>query len=181
MDEHELLREYAVRSSEDAFSELVQRYVHLVFSAARRQVNDVESAEDVTQRVFLLLARKARKISRNQPISGWLYRTTRFVAMEHRRSEKRRNLREQKAMNTALDNSDESTWKSLEPLIDEAMADLKETDRQAVLLRHFEGKSLREIGAIFNISEDAAQKRVERAVEKLKARLTKRGITIPRS
>ena len=117
MDDSELLRDYALRGSEPAFAELVQRHVHLVYSAARRQVASAPAAEDVTQEVFLLLARKARAVCLDRSVSGWLYRATRFVAAGHRRAELRRVLREQKAMSEFGENSSaDSVWAAVAPV-----------------------------------------------------------------
>ena len=180
MDDSELLREYALRGSEPAFTELVQRHVHLVFSAARRQVASPHVAEDVTQEVFLLLARKARAVCLDRSVSGWLYRATRFVARGHRRAEQRRVLREQKAMSKFGENSSaESVWAAVAPVLDDAMSGLGEQDRRAVLMRFFEKKSFREIGSAFAISDDTAQKRVSRALEKLRRLLARRGVAVP--
>jgi RNA polymerase sigma factor (sigma-70 family) len=178
MDDSELLREYAMLGSEPAFTELVKRHVNLVYSAARRQVDNPHLAEEVTQKVFILLARKARRVYHDRVVSGWLYQTTRYVASECRRIEVRRYRREQEAMNQATENDAQRTWEGIAPFLDEAMASLGETDRRAVLLRFFENKSYREIGTLLDVSDDTAQKRVTRAIEKLRGLLTRRGTEV---
>jgi RNA polymerase sigma factor (sigma-70 family) len=177
----ELLRRYAKDRSEPAFTELVQRHLPLVYSAALRQTNgDVPSAEDVTQAVFTDLARKAGALVRHASLAGWLYTSTRFAASTARRTEERRSTREQEAhaMNALLEsNEPEPDWAKIRPLLDEVMHTLDEPDREAVLLRHFERRTYAEIGGSFGLTENAARMRVERALEKLQIALSKRGIT----
>ena len=177
----ELLQQFVRDGSEGAFTELVHRHVNLVYSAAMRQVGpDVSAAADVTQSVFTDLARKARQLTRHPTLTGWLYSSTRLAAAQQRRSESRRLARETAAhaMSQLLSSdASEPDWNRLRPVLDEAMHDLNEADRQAVLLRFFEQRPLSEIGARLGLSENTARMRVERALDKLHAALTKRGIT----
>jgi RNA polymerase sigma factor (sigma-70 family) len=182
MMEHDmdLLREYAVRRSEQAFATLVARHISLVYSSALRQVRDPVVAEDITQAVFIILARKAAKMSPKTILPGWLYRTTRFTAANVLRTESNRQRREQEAhMQSTIDNGPtEAAWHELSPMLDEAMNRLGQTDRDALLLRFFENKSLREVGAALGTNEEAAKKRVARGVEKLRVFFSKRGVTL---
>src|SRR6266571_3475189 len=173
MDDAGLLWEYASSKSEAAFSALVTRHVPLVFSAALRQVQNQALAEDVTQVVFVILARKAAQLPEKTVLAGWLYRTTRHVAAKALRSEQRRHKREQESLQMQS-NEPEAAWEQLAPFLYEAMAQLGEVDRGAVLLRYFQNKSLREVGRAFGMSEDTAQKRVSRAIDRLRRLLLKR-------
>ncbi|HEV8542184.1 MAG TPA: sigma-70 family RNA polymerase sigma factor [Verrucomicrobiae bacterium] len=176
-DENQLLRAYAEEKSEPAFAELVRRYIDLVYSAALRQVNGNSSlAEDVTQSVFLDLARKAGSLTRHSSLAGWLFTTTRFIASNSLRHEMRRHAREQKA-EIMIEQESEAAWQELRPVLDEAMHQLAEPDREAVLLRFFERQPLGAIGQRWGITENAARMRVERAIEKLRNALQKRGVT----
>src|SRR5438552_11713093 len=167
MDDAGLLWEYASSKSEAAFSALVTRHVPLVFSAALRQVQNQALAEDVTQVVFVILARKAAQLPEKTVLAGWLYRTTRHVAAKALRSEQRRRKREQESLQMQS-NEPEAAWEQLAPFLDEAMSQLGEVDRGAVLLRYFQNKSLREVGRAFGMSEDTAQKRDSRAIDRLR-------------
>ena len=178
MNDFELLREYAGRASEDAFTLLVNRYVNLVYSAAFRQAGDARDAEEITQAVFLILARKAGGMRRDTVLSGWLLRTTRFVTWNARRREMSRRQLEREAMNLYSTETD-AAWKKISPILDEALVNLSEKDRAAVALRFFEEKSFKEIGQTMGLTEDGAQKRVSRAVEKLRADFARRGIALP--
>ena len=176
----ELLREYAERGSEAAFAEIAARYTNLVYSAALRQVGSADLARDVGQSVFTDLARKAGSISKQMAesasLAGWLYRGTRFAALALRRGELRRQTRERQAMEQ-LTVETAPNWEEVRPLLDEAMAELEEPDREALLLRYFKNEDLRAVGTALGVSEDAAQKRVSRAVERLRDIFAKRGVT----
>jgi RNA polymerase sigma factor (sigma-70 family) len=174
----ELLQRFVRDHAQDAFTEVVRRHLNLVYSAALRQVRSPQLAEDVAQSVFSDLARNAAKLDPNTVLAAWLHAVTRRTAVDVIRHESRRRLREQIASELKLMDTPDATWNDLEPLLDEAVAALDETDRSAVLLRYFENKSLREVGAQLGVSEDAAQKRVGRAVEKLREFFSKRKITV---
>ena len=173
----ELLAAYANRQSEEAFGVLVERYVALVHSAARRQVQNPHLAEEVTQAAFTILAQKARGLNQRTVLSGWLCRTAHFVARNALKAEFRRQYREKEALMQSLVNEPEDdVWQQFAPLLDEAVARLNEADRNAVVLRFYEKKPLNEVGAILGIDADAAQKRVSRALEKLRKSFAKRGV-----
>jgi len=178
----ELLRDYAEHANEAAFREIVQRHAGLVYASARRQVMSPDLARDVAQSIFTDLARKAPALASTltEPSSllGWLYRSTRFTALNLLRDDRRRLARERQVMEhfdpaatTAPD------WDQVQPVLDAAMAELPEEDRDALLLRFFKNRDFRSIGATLGISDDAAQKRVSRALERLRGQLTHRGVT----
>jgi RNA polymerase sigma factor (sigma-70 family) len=174
----DLLRQFARENSQDAFAEIVRRHLNLVYSAARRQVRSPQLAEEIAQSVFADLARVAATPSSPQTLTPWRYAVTRRTAIDVIRKESRRQLREQIAVEMNNMNATANDWTQIEPLLDDAMAALDETDRSAVLLRYFENKSLREVGDALGASEDAAQKRVSRAVERLREFFSKRNVTI---
>ena len=177
--EHELLAEFVKNGSESAFTALVARYVNLVYSTALRHTNNPHHAEEITQAVFILLARKAGRISAKAVLSGWLYQAARLTAANYRRDNQRRQQREQQAiMESALNVPAAEPWKLMAPILDEAMNALGATDRDAVLLRYFENKPLAEVGAALGVSEAAAEKRVSRALERLHAMLTRQGVAL---
>ena len=175
----QLLLEYAGTGSETAFGELVGRHADLVYSAALRQVIEPDFARDVAQTVFADLARKAKSLSDDVVLAGWLYRSTRFAALTFLRNERRRQNRERQAMHL-LDPPGESSpdWDRIRPVLDEAMANLGDADRDALVLRFFKNEDLRTVGIALGTSEDAAQKRVTRALEKLRTFLLRRGVTL---
>jgi RNA polymerase sigma factor (sigma-70 family) len=179
-DDATLLRRFAVEGSESAFSELVARYLDLVYAAALRQVNgDSGLAADICQSVFIDLARKARSLRPNLALAAWLHRATRLAALAALRSESRRAVREQEAaIMRELDQPESSVdWAALRPVIDAALDDLNEQDREAVLLRYFRQQPLREVAEALGLSENAARMRVDRALDKLRDVLARRGLT----
>ena len=174
----ELLAQYASAGSEGAFAELVHRHLDLVYSAALRQVRSRELAEEVTQSVFTDLSRSASRLKSDTVLSAWLYQVARRTAVDVLRRESRRQLREQLAMELADMNAHPSIWNQIEPLLEEAMESLEPAERTAILLRFFENRNLREVGQTLGTSEDAAQKRVSRAVERLREFFSQRGVTV---
>ena len=176
----ELLAQYARNGSEVAFTELTRRYLTLVYSAALRQVaGDLQTAEDVVQMVFIELARHARQLVNHTALNGWLYTTTRQVAGHVRRSRQRRERREQEAhaMHNQNHASEPDDWRELRQVLDESMHELPEPDRLALLVRFFEGRELRRVGEVLGLNENAARLRVQRALEKLRGVLTRKGVT----
>ncbi len=179
LSDQQLLREYASRRSESAFAEIVRRHIDLVYSAALRLVGGAQAAEDVTQMVFMALARQASQLTRHPALSGWLHCTTRNVAAKTVRSDVRRQVREEEAavMNELLANDATAIWEHIAPHLDAALGELNAAERDAVLLRYFEKKSAKEMAQILGVSHEAAQKRVNRAVEKLRDIFAKHGVT----
>jgi RNA polymerase sigma factor (sigma-70 family) len=174
----ELLREYARQNLETAFAELVRRHVNLVYSAALRHVGIAAQAEEITQAVFVILARKAANLREGLILEAWLFETTRLTALSFLRGERRRQFREQEAYMQSIlhESTPDAVWQQLAPLLDEAMMRLGRREREAVVLRFFKGQSLREVATVLNINEPAAQKRVNRALEKLRRCFCKRGV-----
>ena len=174
----DLLRQYAAEESEEAFTALVNRHLNLVYSAALRQVRSAQLAEEVAQSVFSDLARNAGKLKPDTILTAWLYQVARRTAIDLVRKESRRQFRELTALEMTAMNSTAADWTQVEPLLDEAMAALEATDRAAILLRYFENKSLRDVGQTLGTTDDAAQKRVSRAIERLRDFFAKRGVSI---
>jgi len=156
--DQQLLRDYTERRSEVAFAELVRRHVDFVYSAARRMVRDAHLAEDVTQSVFVALARNAQQLSERPVLSGWLHRTTQNLAANAVRSDVRPRAREQEvaAMNDLLSAESDVVWKNIAPHLDVALGELSEADRDALFLRYFEDKSAHEMALTLGVSDDAA-------------------------
>ncbi len=176
----DLVREFARNNSETAFTELVRRHINLVYSVARRCTGNDGDAHDVTQAVFIILARKAAELREKTLLTGWLYETTRFAAARLLRTNARRHAREQEAyMQSTLNEADNSAiWKKLSPHLEAAMSKLAERDRALLVLRFYENKSGPEAAALLGIREDAAHKRVTRAIEKLRKVFAQRGVTL---
>jgi len=172
-DTNELLWDCARNGSEEAFAEIVRRHVDFVYSTAVRKVGgDTHLAQDVTQTVFADLARKAKSITKEVVLIGWLHRDTCFRAADMVRKERRRRAREHKALEMQmLDKTGEDLWAQVAPFLDDAMGKLPDAERNALLLRFVEGKTWRETGHALALSEDAVQKRAVRALEKLRATL----------
>jgi RNA polymerase sigma factor (sigma-70 family) len=179
MDDLALLNEYANSKSEEAFGELVSRHLAMVYSSARRQVGE-SLAADVTQAVFVLLARKAGNLPANTILTAWLLTTTRWVCRATLRKEMRRQHREQEAADMPSDYEQieiQSAWEKVGPVLDEGLAALSEKERSLVALRFFERKSHAEIATALGLSENASKKRLSRAVERLRKFFARRGIT----
>jgi RNA polymerase sigma factor (sigma-70 family) len=180
LDDNALLREYVNHDSEEAFATLVTRHVNKVYSVALRHTRNPHQAEEITQAVFVILAKKSHYLGKGVVLSGWLYQTSRLTAVTFIRSEIRRARREQEAyMQTIFNENESDVWPQIAPLLDAAMAGLSEADRHAIVLRFFDGKSMKEVGIALGASEDAAKMRLNRAVEKLRRFFTKRGIVLP--
>ena len=144
--DRELLRQYVHRDSDEAFAALLARHVNMVYSVALRKTGNPQAAEEITQVVFIILARKARALSKKIVLSGWLYHTARLTAVNFLRTEMRRVRREQEAYMQSLANETEpEVWPQIAPLLEDAMAGLGAKDRDAIVLRFFEGKSFQEI------------------------------------
>lgn len=179
-EDFELLQRFFSARDECSFEQLVTRHVNLVFSAALRILqNDHAAAEDVAQQVFVDLARKAGSLPPTVVLAGWLYDAARFTAAKAVRTEQRRRLREQESI--AMEHpspSSEPAWQEIAPHLDEAMGELSAPDREAVLLRYFQNLDFQSVGRALGISDDTAQKRVSRAVERLREKLAKKGVTV---
>ena len=178
----QLLRRYAEEKSEPAFGEIVHRHADLVYSAARRQVGSPDLAGEIAQSVFIDLARKARSLAgslrEDASLAGWLFRATRYAALNLMRQERRRHARERQVMQDLHSISESAPdWNSVAPLLDEAISALDEQERDALLLRYFKNQDFRAVGAALGVSDDTAQKRVARSLEKLRATLQRRGVT----
>lgn len=178
-DANQWLRAYAAENSEEAFQQLVERHISLVYSTALRIVyGDAALAQDVTQMVFTDLARKARSLPSNVVLAGWLYRHTSFTAAKVLRGESRRRLREQEAAAMNAPENSEGVWNEIMPLLDGAIGSLPARDRDAVVMRYFDKQDFSSLAASLRLSEDAAQKRVSRALEKLRRYFEHRGVTV---
>ena len=174
-----LVREYAQSNSEQAFATLVSQHINLVYSVALRQVHDPHLAEEITQAVFIVLARKAKSLSPKTILSGWLCRTARNVSANTLKIQRRRQLREQEShMQSILNESDSDAWSQIAPLLDEALNCLGTKEHDAVVLRFLDGKELKHVGAAMGTTEDGARMRVNRGLDKLREYFTKKGVTL---
>ena len=179
IDDVELVRRFAREGSEEAFADLVSRHVDLVYSVALRQTHDAHLAEEVTQTVFVILARKAGSLGGNTVVAGWLCRTARFVSARALTLQRRRQEREQEAfMQSQSTETESDAWKQIEPLLEAAMEQLSEQDHNAVVLRYFEGRNFRDVSSALGTSEAGAKMRVSRALEKLRRFFVKRGVVL---
>ncbi len=173
-----LLARYVAEGAEIAFAEIVARRLPLVYGTALRRLGgDRADAEDVAQAVFVALARQASSLVRHPTVAGWLYTTTVRQANNQLRRRQRRQTHEQALMTKSdLNVPVEIDWGQLQPILDDALQELSEQDRNAVVLRYFEQRAFPAIGSELGLSEDAARMRAARALEKLRARLAKRGL-----
>ncbi len=179
----ELLRDYDRQGSDAAFAALVQRHINLVYSVALRHVGIAAQAEEIAQAVFVILARKAASLRPDTILEGWLHETTRLTSLSFLRGERRRQFREQEAymQSTLQESADASIWHQLSPLLDEAMSRLGKKDRDAVIMRFFKEKNVREVAATLQVNEAAAQRRILRALEKLHRYFSKCGVSSTRA
>jgi RNA polymerase sigma factor (sigma-70 family) len=172
MDDRELLSAYLSNASPDAFAQIVRQNIDLVYSAARRQLGDSHLADDVTQAVFVLLSHKAASVK--GPLAGWLLTATRFASRDARKIAARREYHERQAALMRPEQSlasDEPPWETYAPILDDAIARLKPSDRDAVALRYFRGLSLEQVGVALGINAKTAEKRVARAIGRLRQTL----------
>lgn len=181
-DDQTLLRNYAAKRTEADFAELVRRHVDFVYSTALRQVNgDAHLAQDVTQLVFTDVARKAAALVGHRALAGWLHTSTRYAAAKLVRSEVRRRDREREAQHMQItddgDGASAAEWEKVRPVLDDALGEMEERDREAIILRLIEGRDYGEVGARLTITANAARMRTDRALDKLRAALARRGIT----
>ncbi len=178
--DHSLIAEFNARRCENAFAALVRQHVNLVFATALRQVGDHGTAEEITQNVFVALAESAGKLGSHPTIAGWLYQTTLNKSRERLRSDLRRRRREQVAVKLELAGAEgDSVWASLVPLLDEALLELREADRLAVMLHFMEGRTFCEVGSALGIGEDAARKRANRCLDQLTNFSRRHGFNVP--
>ena len=185
MSDFQLLRQY-LDGSQAAFTTLVRRHIDLVHSAAIRQLRDPHLAEDVVQRVFLTLARKAGMLRPDTVLAAWLYNATRYACLDATRQRARREHHEQEAAKMFRHTSEDpgnadrhKVWGAVEPVLDSAMSDLNRRDRQLLIMRFWESRSIDEMAASLGVSSDAAKKRVSRAVERLRSALLDHGVQVP--
>jgi uncharacterized protein (TIGR03435 family) len=178
--DHSLIAEFNARRSEAAFAALVRQHVNLVFATAMRQVGNRGAAEEITQNVFVALAQSAGKLGSHPTIAGWLHQTALNKSREWLRSELRRRRREQVAVNLQQAREEgDSVWSQLVPLLDEALMELREPDRLAVILHFMEGQTFHDVGSAIGVGEDAARKRVNRCLDQLTQFFRRRGFALP--
>lgn len=179
-DDAQLLRQFAEQNSQSAFAELVRRHVGWIYQASLRRTGERHDlAQDAVQQVFLALARHASALTRHQSLAGWLFTTTRYAASHVLRAESRRRRYESAAggMNEPEPVPAADPWAELRPLLIDALDRLPERDREVLLQRFFEEMSLPDMAARLGIGEEGARKRVERALDKLRAGFSRRGIS----
>jgi RNA polymerase sigma factor (sigma-70 family) len=178
-DDFLLLQRYVRQHSQDAFAQLVNRYLGLVYASARRQTSDAHLAEDVTQKVFLALAQKARTLTAGVILSSWLLSATRYIASNTRLVEARRRHHETKAAQmhgeVTAEESGGPEWAKISPWLDEAIGELSPVSRDALALRFFDSKSVAEVAQSLKLTEEATRQRISRAVRQLRSALQGRG------
>jgi RNA polymerase sigma factor (sigma-70 family) len=176
MNGTDLLAEFRKSRAEGAFGELVRRYTNLVYSVAKRRLSDVSAAQEVTQTVFIRLARAVPDVHSDAELMAWLHRTTVHASIDQWRSDARRRAREQRALAMQTEQTEDNTWNAISPVLDEALNELSDAERQVILMRFFDQRSMRELGLALGISEDAAKMRVSRAMEHLRGLFGERGV-----
>jgi len=175
----ELLRQYAEGNDQDAFRQIVAEHIDMVYSACARQLGDPHMAEEVTQAVFIILAKKAAMLPETTILPAWLHKTARYAALNAMKMERRRRIHERRAAEMAMERSRNSgSWVKLAPVLDEGMARLADRDRAAIMLRFFEKRSIADVGAAMGVSEDAAGMRISRALDKLRSFFSRRGVAV---
>jgi uncharacterized protein (TIGR03435 family) len=181
-DDMDLVRTFAASGSDAAFAELVRRHINLVYSVALRRLQNPHDAEEVAQAVFVILARKAPGLRSGTILSGWLYQTAQLTSSNFQRAAIRRHHREQEAfMQFTQESEPDTSWQRLSPLLEEAMMRLRQPERDAIVLRFFQNRTVREVAAALGLEEAAAQKRLSRATEKLRLFFVKRGVQVSAS
>ena len=175
MDDSQLLLAYTRHGDRAAFQRLVERHINFVYAAAIRQIRDPHLAEDITQAVFLVFSQRVSRLKPGTLLKGWLFNTTRYAVANSRRADTRRKFHEREAAAMRSDMVREDHWTEIPPHLDDAMARLSESDRRVLLLRFFEDLPLAAVGQALGISQDAAKKRVARALEHLRHLLVGRG------
>ena len=179
MTDQQLIQQYVRRNSQAAFSQIVARHLNFVYTVCRRETGDAALADDVTQVVFLLLARKAPSLRAEASLSGWLFQTARFASKNARRREASRKTQEQAVAEQMSSSPDKNAlWDQIEPHLNAALAALTAKDREAVLLRFADGLSFPELSAALGTSEDAARMRLNRAVSRLRQSFAGAGIPV---
>src|SRR5260221_10594212 len=176
MNGTDLLADFRKTGSEDAFSELARRYTNLVYSVARRRLSNDSKAQEVAQIVFIRLAKAAPDIRSDAELVAWLHRTTVHASIDLWRAEVRRRAREEHAAAMEPDRTENDAWNEIAPVLDEALNELNDVERQVILLRFFQEKSMHDLGQVFGISEDAAKMRVSRALDRLRTMFSARGV-----
>lgn len=189
MPDDDPLDQYIATGSHDAFAVLVRRHLDAVYSQCLRRLRDRALAEDVTQSVFIILAQRAARVPRGTALGGWLYVVTQNACLNARRSAARRRSHEEKAAQMRFDESSDVTmnrlsaacdplWERTEAVLDDALAELPTQDRDALVLRYLEGRSIAELGSALAVSEATARQRISRALARLRKKLATRGISL---
>ena len=176
-----LLRRYVESNSQDAFAALVSRHLNMVYTTCFRELRDTTLAEDAAQSVFIILAAKAPKLSARTHLAGWLFQTARFAAKNARTRQTRRERHEIEVMRQATrtrSDQEQPTWDDAEPLINQAVAKLSPAEREAILLRYWDNLRIAEVGAFLGVSEEAARKRITRALARLRVQLERQGVAL---